>query len=72
MCQVQDRAIGSLATYGKAADNAATPDSGMGPLSGGTLPRNVPNHFDENVVDCSLFDDALPRSTVDGSTNAKR
>lgn len=53
-------------------DNVATPDSSMGPLSGGTPPRDVPDHVGENVVDCSLFDDAPPHSTEDGSANAKR
>ncbi|GMP30254.1 hypothetical protein CsSME_00005001 [Camellia sinensis var. sinensis] len=46
-------------------DNAATPNSGMGPLSGGIPLRDVPNRVGENMVDCSLFD------IVDGSTNAK-
>ncbi|KAI8017351.1 hypothetical protein LOK49_LG04G03616 [Camellia lanceoleosa] len=47
-------------------DNATTPSSGMGPLSGGISLRDVPNRVGENVVDCSLF------NTIDGSTNAKR
>ncbi|KAI7995869.1 L10-interacting MYB domain-containing protein [Camellia lanceoleosa] len=53
-------------------DNAATPDSGMAPLSGGTPPHGVPDRVGENVMDCSLFDDAPPHSTADGSANAKR
>lgn len=53
-------------------DNAATLDSGMGPLSGGTPPHGVPDRVDENVMDCSLFDDAPPHSTADGSANGKR
>ncbi|KAI8005865.1 L10-interacting MYB domain-containing protein [Camellia lanceoleosa] len=52
-------------------DNVATPDSGMGPLSGGTPPHGVPDRVGENVIDCSLFDDAPPYSTADGSANDK-
>ncbi|CAL5435117.1 unnamed protein product [Camellia sinensis] len=52
-------------------DNATTPNSGMDPLSGGTPPHDVPDHVGENVMDCSLFDDAPPHSTADGSANGK-
>ncbi|GMP72221.1 hypothetical protein CsSME_00030326 [Camellia sinensis var. sinensis] len=53
------------------SDSAATLDSGMGPLSGGTPPRDVLDCVGDNVVDCSLFDNAPPHSTADGSANAK-
>ncbi|KAI8004536.1 hypothetical protein LOK49_LG08G02488 [Camellia lanceoleosa] len=52
-------------------DNAATPDSGMGPLSDGTPQHGVPDRVSENVMDCSLFDNAPPHSTADGSANGK-
>ncbi|XP_028120259.1 uncharacterized protein LOC114317701 [Camellia sinensis] len=52
--------------------NDADADSGMAPLSDGTPPITVPDRGGENVVDSSLFDDAPPQSTVDGSANAKR
>ncbi|KAI8022546.1 L10-interacting MYB domain-containing protein [Camellia lanceoleosa] len=50
----------------------ANEDSGMGPLSAGTSPQPGHDTVEENVVDSSLFDDAPPKSTVDGSANAKR
>ncbi|GMP95334.1 hypothetical protein CsSME_00044419 [Camellia sinensis var. sinensis] len=53
-------------------DNTATLDSDMGPLSSGTPPPDVPDRAGENVIDCSLFDDAPLYSTADGSANAKR
>ncbi|KAI8001325.1 hypothetical protein LOK49_LG09G02062 [Camellia lanceoleosa] len=53
------------------SDSAATLNSGMGPLNGGTPPRDVPDCVGDNVVDCSLFDNAPPYSTVDGSANTK-
>ncbi|KAI8020805.1 L10-interacting MYB domain-containing protein [Camellia lanceoleosa] len=54
------------------SDNVTTSDNNMGPLSGSTPPRDVPDRVGENVMDCSLFDDAPPHSTTDGSANAKR
>ncbi|GMQ04917.1 hypothetical protein CsSME_00050156 [Camellia sinensis var. sinensis] len=55
-----------------AATAIATEDSGMGPLSVGTLPHPGHDTVGQNVVDSSLFDNALPQSTPDGSANAKR
>ncbi|XP_028061497.1 uncharacterized protein LOC114264965 [Camellia sinensis] len=52
--------------------NDADADSGMALLSDGTPPITVPDRGGENVVDSSLFDDAPPQSTADGSANAKR
>lgn len=49
----------------------ADADSGMGPLSASTPPRPGHDTVGENVVDSSLFDDALPHSNDDGSANAK-
>ncbi|GMP72189.1 hypothetical protein CsSME_00030301 [Camellia sinensis var. sinensis] len=50
----------------------ANEDSGMGPLSAGTPPQPGHDTIGENVVDSFLFDDAPPKSVVDGSANAKR
>ncbi|KAI7997887.1 hypothetical protein LOK49_LG10G00685 [Camellia lanceoleosa] len=52
--------------------NDVDADSGMASLSDGTPPTTVPDRGGENVVDSSLFDDAPPQSTADGSANAKR
>ncbi|XP_028122376.1 uncharacterized protein LOC114319555 [Camellia sinensis] len=52
--------------------NAMDVDSGMGPLSAGTPPQPGHDTVGENVVDSSLFKDALPQSAVDGSANPKR
>ncbi|CAL5382334.1 unnamed protein product [Camellia sinensis] len=54
-----------------AADNVATPDSDMGPLSDAHHHMMCQIRVGENVVDCSLFDDAPPQSTANGSANAK-
>ncbi|XP_028101559.1 uncharacterized protein LOC114300878 isoform X2 [Camellia sinensis] len=53
-------------------DNVVTPDSNMGPLSGGRPPRDMPDRIGKNVVDCSLFNNVHPHSTTDGSANTKR
>ncbi|KAI7986432.1 Protein DMR6-LIKE OXYGENASE 2 [Camellia lanceoleosa] len=55
-----------------AATNAMDVDSGMGPLSADTPPHPGRDTVGENVVDSSLFEDALPQSAVDGSSNPKR
>ncbi|GMP70058.1 hypothetical protein CsSME_00029083 [Camellia sinensis var. sinensis] len=52
-------------------NNAATLDSGMGPLSSGMPPHGMPDRVSENVMDCLLFDDAPLHSTADGSANGK-
>ncbi|CAL5358044.1 unnamed protein product [Camellia sinensis] len=54
-----------------AATNAMDVDSGMGPLSAGTPPQPGHDTVGENVVDSSLFEDALLQSAVEGSANPK-
>ncbi|GMP71849.1 hypothetical protein CsSME_00030103 [Camellia sinensis var. sinensis] len=92
LCQVQDKALRALATYGNggtsttgkhawtptkicdddAVTNDADTNNGMAPLSDGTPPTTVLDRIGENMVDCSLFDDAPPQSITDGLTNAER
>ncbi|CAL5339874.1 unnamed protein product [Camellia sinensis] len=55
-----------------ATTNAMDADSGIGPLSVGTLPQLGHDTIGENVVNSSLFENAPPQSTVDGSSNPKR
>ncbi|GMP23104.1 hypothetical protein CsSME_00000828 [Camellia sinensis var. sinensis] len=55
-----------------AAATNANEDSGIRPLSADTPPQPGHDIVRENVLDSTLFDDALPQSAVDGLANAKR